>query len=143
MLQKAQSLSEEIARIRRDIHRYPELAFKEVRTAALVADTLREIGGITVRTGVGKTGVVGVLGSVLRDREERHLTLQVRPAAAGAGRPAGGVRGARKEVEDGVAVATVEFVNRHGWLRGAGRACPYYRFPGWKSTPGRLAEELP
>lgn len=63
MLQKAQALSDELVRIRRDIHRHPELAFKEVRTAALVADTLREIGGISVRTGVGKTGVVGDLGS--------------------------------------------------------------------------------
>jgi amidohydrolase len=63
MLQKAQALSEELVRLRRDIHRHPELAFKEVRTAALVADTLREIGGIRVRTGVGKTGVVGDLGS--------------------------------------------------------------------------------
>jgi amidohydrolase len=63
MLQKAQALSDELIRIRRDIHRHPELAFKEVRTAALVADTLREIGGIGVRTGIGKTGVVGDLGS--------------------------------------------------------------------------------
>ena len=63
MLQKAQAFSEELIRLRRDIHRHPELAFKEVRTAALVADTLREIGGIAVRTGVGKTGVVGDLGS--------------------------------------------------------------------------------
>ena len=62
MLQKAQALADELIRLRRDIHQHPELAFKEVRTAALVADTLREIGGITVRTGVGKTGVVGDLG---------------------------------------------------------------------------------
>jgi amidohydrolase len=63
MLQKAQALADELIRLRRDIHQHPELAFKEVRTAALVADTLREIGGITIRTGVGKTGVVGDLGS--------------------------------------------------------------------------------
>jgi amidohydrolase len=63
MLQKAQALADELIRIRREIHRHPELAFKEVRTAALVADTLREIGGITIRTGVGKTGVVGDLGT--------------------------------------------------------------------------------
>src|SRR5215207_2278441 len=63
MLQKAQALSDELIRIRRDVHQHPELAFKEVRTAAMVADTLREIGGIEVRTGVGKTGVVGDLGS--------------------------------------------------------------------------------
>jgi len=61
MLDKARALSEELVRLRRDIHRHPELAFKELRTAALVADTLREIGGIDIRTGVGMTGVVGVL----------------------------------------------------------------------------------
>jgi amidohydrolase len=63
MLHKAQALSDELTRLRRDIHRHPELAFKEVRTAALVAETLREIGGIAIRTGVGKTGVVGDLGA--------------------------------------------------------------------------------
>jgi amidohydrolase len=63
MLQKAQALSEELIRLRRDIHSHPELAFKEVRTSQLVADTLREIGGIDVRTGVGKTGVVGEIGA--------------------------------------------------------------------------------
>ncbi len=63
MLDKAQALADELVRLRRDIHRHPELAFKEVRTAALVADTLREIGGIEVRTGVGITGVVGDLGT--------------------------------------------------------------------------------
>ena len=63
MLHKAQALADELVRLRRDIHRHPELAFQEVRTAALVADTLREIGGIAVRTGVGITGVVGDLGA--------------------------------------------------------------------------------
>src|SRR5262245_50684845 len=63
MLDKAKALSEELIRLRRDIHRHPELAFKEVRTAGLVADTLREIGSISIRTGVGKTGVVGELGT--------------------------------------------------------------------------------
>src|ERR671938_24177 len=63
MLDKAKGLAEELIRLRREIHRHPELAFKEVRTAGLVADTLREIGGIEVRTGVGKTGVVGELGA--------------------------------------------------------------------------------
>ena len=61
MLQQAQALQDEMIRLRRDIHRHPELAFREVRTAQLVADTLREIGGIAIRTGVGKTGVVGTL----------------------------------------------------------------------------------
>ncbi len=63
MLERAQALTNELVRLRRDIHAHPELSFQEVRTAALVADTLNEIGGITVRTGVGITGVIGELGS--------------------------------------------------------------------------------
>ena len=34
MLDKAQALSDELIRLRRDIHRFPELAFKEVRKRA-------------------------------------------------------------------------------------------------------------
>jgi amidohydrolase len=45
---------------RRDIHQHPELSSQEHRTAALVADHLRKLG-LEVRTGVGGTGVVGVL----------------------------------------------------------------------------------
>jgi amidohydrolase len=45
---------------RRDIHQHPELSNQEHRTAGLVADHLRRLG-LEVRTGVGGTGVVGVL----------------------------------------------------------------------------------
>jgi hippurate hydrolase len=45
---------------RHDIHRHPELAFEEQRTAARVAELLTEFG-LEVHTGVGNTGVVGVL----------------------------------------------------------------------------------
>ncbi len=45
---------------RRDIHQHPELGNNEVRTAKIVADHLRALG-LEVRTGVAKTGVVGVL----------------------------------------------------------------------------------
>ena len=45
---------------RRDLHSHPELGFKEHRTSALIADALREIG-LEVHTGIGGTGVVGVL----------------------------------------------------------------------------------
>lgn len=45
---------------RRDIHQHPELSFEEVRTSALVAKHLQALG-LEVQTGVGKTGVVGIL----------------------------------------------------------------------------------
>lgn len=46
--------------LRRDIHRHPELAFKEHRTAALVAERLAD-WGYEVTTGIATTGVVGTL----------------------------------------------------------------------------------
>src|SRR5579863_10234446 len=45
---------------RRDIHQHPELGYEEKRTSALVAARLRQLG-LEVRTGVGGTGVVGLL----------------------------------------------------------------------------------
>ena len=62
MLTRARTLAPEMIRLLRDIHRYPELGFQDVRTAALVADKLNEIGGINIKTGVGITGVVGEMG---------------------------------------------------------------------------------
>lgn len=63
MRARAEAIQDELVRLRRDIHQYPELGFQEVRTAALVAETLAEIGGMEIRTGVGRTGVVAELGS--------------------------------------------------------------------------------
>ena len=63
MLDQTKNLTSELSRLRRDIHRHPELKFQELRTARLVAETLQEIGGFTIRTGVGRTGVVGDLGN--------------------------------------------------------------------------------
>jgi len=62
LLQEAQALAPALSNIRRTIHRNPELSFQEYKTAALVADTLRSFG-LRVDTGVGKTGVVGHLGT--------------------------------------------------------------------------------
>lgn len=46
--------------LRRDFHRYPELGFREVRTAGIVARELHALG-LEVTTGVGQTGVVALL----------------------------------------------------------------------------------
>ncbi|MFZ6644828.1 amidohydrolase [Undibacterium sp. TJN25] len=45
---------------RRDIHQHPELSGQETRTSALVAAHLKKLG-YEVKTGVGGTGVVGIL----------------------------------------------------------------------------------
>lgn len=49
-----------LVEIRRDIHMHPELSNEEVRTSALVAKRLRELG-LEVKTGIAKHGVVGLL----------------------------------------------------------------------------------
>lgn len=49
-----------LVEIRRDIHSHPELPNEEVRTAALVAKKLTELG-LEVKTGIAKHGVVGLL----------------------------------------------------------------------------------
>jgi amidohydrolase len=51
---------EALTALRRDLHVHPELGFEEHRTAALVAERLRH-WGIEVHTGIGRTGVVGVV----------------------------------------------------------------------------------
>ena len=50
----------EMAAVRRDLHRHPELAYGEKRTASVVAKLLRD-WGIEVHEGIGKTGLVGVI----------------------------------------------------------------------------------
>lgn len=52
--------SENLAAVYQDLHRHPELAFQEERTAAIVAEWLTTCG-FDVTTGVGRTGVVGLL----------------------------------------------------------------------------------
>lgn len=56
----ASAIAPQVIAWRRDLHQNPELGFAETRTAAFVAERLRALG-MEVRTGVGKTGVVGVL----------------------------------------------------------------------------------
>ena len=46
--------------LRRDFHRHPELSFQETRTSEIIAERLTK-AGLEVRTGIAKTGVVGVL----------------------------------------------------------------------------------
>ena len=87
---EVQRLLPRITELRHQIHENPELGNREVETAALVADHLRELGFDEVRTGVAHTGVVAVLrggrpGPVIAVRadmdalpvtEETDLTLR-------------------------------------------------------------------
>jgi amidohydrolase len=59
IVNRVADLAPDIAAWRQDIHAHPELLYDVHRTAALVADRLREFGCDEVITGMGKTGVVG------------------------------------------------------------------------------------
>jgi hippurate hydrolase len=55
------ALSDEMAAWRHDIHENPELLYEVHRTAGIVANRLHEFGCDEVVTGIGRTGVVGVI----------------------------------------------------------------------------------
>jgi hippurate hydrolase len=61
IINRVADLMPEIAAWRQDIHAHPELMFDVHRTAAMVADKLRAFGCDEVVTGIGRTGVVGVI----------------------------------------------------------------------------------
>jgi len=60
ILNEALKLFEYTRSLRRDFHLHPELGYQEFRTAGIVARELNELG-LEVTTGIGKTGVVGLL----------------------------------------------------------------------------------
>lgn len=59
-LAEAAALRDELSTVRRDLHMHPEPGFQEFRTARIVAERLGALG-YEVQSGVGKTGVVGLL----------------------------------------------------------------------------------
>jgi amidohydrolase len=61
IVNRVADLHAEIAAWRRDFHAHPELLYDVHRTAAAVADKLKAFGCDEVATGIGRTGVVGVI----------------------------------------------------------------------------------
>ena len=57
---EAEELFPYTQKLRRDFHMHPEIGFQEVRTSGIVAEELTKLG-IEIATGVGKTGVVGLI----------------------------------------------------------------------------------
>ena len=61
---KVESMDAKVIAWRRDFHAHPELSNREFRTASIVAKHLQSLG-MEVKTGVAKTGVVGILKGAL------------------------------------------------------------------------------
>jgi amidohydrolase len=62
LLERARGFEAELIALRRDLHRHPELAFQETRTAAIAAERVAALG-FDVRTGIARTGVVADLAN--------------------------------------------------------------------------------
>jgi amidohydrolase len=57
---QAEELFSYTQKLRRDFHQHPEIGFREVRTAGIVASELKELG-LEVSTGIAETGVVALI----------------------------------------------------------------------------------
>jgi hippurate hydrolase len=64
ILNRASEMHDEITAWRRELHQMPEILFDTVRTSAFVEKKLREFGVDKVVTGMGRTGVVGLIRGV-------------------------------------------------------------------------------
>src|SRR5699024_12341929 len=64
VLSRAEALTPQLIKWRRNLHMNPELSFQEVRTSRFVTDILNDIHGMKVQTAVGfSTAVVGTLSN--------------------------------------------------------------------------------
>jgi hypothetical protein len=84
----------EITEWRRDLHENPEILFDTHRTSAIVAEKLKAFGCDDIVTGIGRTGVVGVIkgksnGSGMHCRFRNKRALNTRPKPTVRCMPAG------------------------------------------------------
>jgi amidohydrolase len=61
--ERIESIRDPIIAFRRELHQWPEPGFKEFRTAELIESFLSSLPGITIRRGVGGSGLVAVLNA--------------------------------------------------------------------------------
>lgn len=61
--EKAGAIADELSGLRRKIHQYPEIGFKEYKTSQLICDRLHDLN-IPFKSGIGNTGVVGIIEGV-------------------------------------------------------------------------------
>jgi amidohydrolase len=78
ILNRVAEMHAEIAAWRRDLHAHPELLYDVHRTASTVADRLRSFGCDEVVTGIGQTGVVGVIHGHRTDVANQRRTIGLR-----------------------------------------------------------------
>jgi amidohydrolase len=118
ILAEALELQEFTREVRRDLHRNPELGFKEVRTAGIVSRELRELG-LEVHSGIAETGVIGLLegnrpGPVVLLRFDMDaLPIQEETGADYASQSAGIMHACGHDGHVAVGLTVARILNRH------------------------------
>ena len=117
----------------KDIHAHPELSMQETRTAALAAEHLRS-AGYDVTTGIGKTGVVGVLRNGAGPTVMLRADMDALPVAEATGLPYASTTKASDSAGKAVPVGHMCGHDMHvAWLMGAAALLAGARSP-WRGT---------
>ncbi|HEY3112774.1 MAG TPA: amidohydrolase [Gemmatimonadaceae bacterium] len=127
-----------------DLHQHPELSFHEVETAAKLANELRQLG-YEVTTGVGRTGIVGVMKNGPGPTVMLRTELDALPVTENTGLPFASTVRTKDDagLEVGVAHACGHDIHMAAWM-GTARimAGDRARWRGTLVLIGQPAEEL-
>ena len=127
-----------------DLHRHPELSFHEVETAAKLATDLRQLG-YEVTTGVGRTGIVGILKNGAGPTVLLRTELDALPVTENTGLPFSSAVRTKDDAGNDVGVmhACGHDIHMAAWLGTAGiMAANRAQWRGTLVLIGQPAEEL-
>jgi amidohydrolase len=133
VLGQLEGLLPQLETLYKDVHSHPELSMQEKRTASLAADHLRA-DGFEVTTGVGVTGVVGVLRNGDGPTVMLRADMDALPVEEATGLPYASRMKATDRAGDAVPVAHMCGHDMHvTWLAGATRLLAGAR-SAWRGT---------
>jgi hippurate hydrolase len=127
------SLLPDLEAVYKDLHAHPELSMQETRTAEVVASRLRR-AGYEVTSGIGKTGVVGVLRNGAGPTVMLRADMDALPIAEATGLPYASKKTAKDAAGKEVPVSHMCGHDMHvTWLIGAASLLSTGR-QGWRGT---------